>query len=345
MTTMKYRFRVDEVTDIMTVYDQVKVYRATTAFPHTWAEITTLSPLTRIPLVASVTEYLFDDDSGDEDYWYCHAFYNAVGPLESDKSTPIQIPIAGYVTLDDMRDEGFTATDATDAQVRRGIVIANRTIEAITNQWFEPRAHTFLIDGRGVSKMFLDVPIIAITAIEVDGATVDFDFSSVKIYNRHLTQGLTNPDDRQNPMISYDESYWMNVFGISQKTTYLAGSFYEGLQNIKLTGYFGYTELIKGSEIGETGTNSQVPLNYGDTPELIKLAARRLTYKNMFPLAKQAKGYGTDLSMMGNVRSRRNRDQAITFGGTDTSSSSLTGDPVVDEILMSFMGPLRMEVV
>ena len=343
MTTMKYRFRVDEVTDLMTIYDEVKVYRATTAYPHTWVEITGIG--TRVTLVASVTEYLFDDTSGDSSYWYCFAAYNGVGPVEADKSTPVQIPEAGYVTVDDMRDEGFTTTDATDAQVRRGISIANRTIEAITNQWFEPRAHTFLIDGRGVSKMFLDVPIIALTAIEVDEASIDFDFDSVKIYNRHLTQGLTNPDDRQNPMITYDESYWMSVFGITQKTTYLAGSFYEGLQNIKLTGYFGYTELMKGSEIGETDTNSQVPLNYGDTPELIKYAARLLTYKYMFPLSKRAKGYGSGISQMGNVRERKTRDQAIKFGGTDTASSSLTGDAEVDEILMSFMGPLRMEVV
>jgi hypothetical protein len=65
----------------------------------------------------------------------------------------------------------------------------------------------------------------------------------------------------------------------------------------------------------------------------------------MFPLAKQSKGYGTGLSQMGQVRERKTRDQSIKFGGTDTGSSSLTGDPEVDEILMAFMGPLRMEVV
>lgn len=342
-TTIKYRFRVDEITDILTIYDQIKIYRSTVDSPYSWSELT--APGTRITLVASVTEYLYDDATGDEDYWYSYATYNSSTTEESDKSNPIQPPAAGYVTLDDMRDEGYTSSDVTDAQIRRGASIANRIIDAQTNQWFEPRAHTFLLDGRGKSKMFLDVPIIAITAISVDESAVTMDFDTIKIYNRHLTQKLLNPDDRFNPMLTYDESYWQNIFGVSQKTEYLAGSFYKGVQNISITGYFGFTELTPGAPVGETDTNSQVPLSYGETPELIKYAARRLCVKHMYPLAKQAKGYGTDLSMMSHVRERKNRDQSIKFGGVDVASSSLTGDPEVDEILAGFMGPIRAEVV
>lgn len=343
-TTIKYRFRVDEITDALTIYDVVKIYRSTVDYPYTWVELTGVP--TRITLVASVTEYLYDDATGDPDYWYCYATYNSSTTEESEKSNPVQPPPSGYVTVDDMRDEGYAVADVTDAQIRRGAAIATTIIDKITNQWFEPRAHTFLLDGRGKSKTFLDVPIIAITAIEVDESEIDFDFDTMKIYNRHLTQRLLNPDDRFNPMLVYDESYWQNIFGVSKKTEYLAGSFYAGVQNIKLTGYFGFTELASGAPVGETATNSQVPLSYGETPELIKYAARRLCVRHMYPLAKQAKGYGTDLAMMGNVTERKNRDQLIKFGGsTSVSSLSSTGDPVVDEILAAHAGPLRAEVV
>ena len=189
-------------------------------------------------------------------------------------------------------------------------------------------------------------PIIAITAVEVDETVVDIDFATMKIYNRHLTQKLLNPDDRFSPMLTYDESYWQNIFGVSKKTEYLAGSFYKGVQNLKLTGIFGFTELAKGAPVGETAENSQVPLSYGETPELIKYAARRLCVRHMYPLAKQAKGHGTELAMMGNVTERKNRDQLIKFGsGSSASSLSLTGDPAVDEILSGFLGPIRAEVV
>lgn len=340
---MKVRFHVDEIANVMTQFDKVKVFRSTIDSPYSWTEITGAG--TRVSLVASTTDYLFDDTNGDVDHWYCTSYYNSSTTAESPKSDPMKASESGYVTVDDMRDEGYTATEVTDAQIRRGALLANDVIEKITGQWFEPRLRTFLLDGRGKHKLFLDVPIITVSAIEVDEEAVTLDFDTVKIYNRHLTQGLTAPDDRYNPMLVFDESFWQYSLGEYRIVPYREGNFYEGQQNVKVTGYFGFTDLAKGAPVGETSSSSQVPLDYGDAPDLIKYAARRLCARYMYPLASQAKGKGTDLSLMGRIKERKNRDQAIKFGGVDVASSSLTGDPEVDEILSGYMGPLRAEIV
>jgi hypothetical protein len=295
--------------------------------------------------VASVTNYLFDDVTGDTSYWYCTAYYNSSTTAESPKTDPMQASASAYVTVDDMRDEGFTSTEVTDDQIRRGASRAMSVIEEITGQWFEPRLRTFKFDGTGETSFFFDVPIIAITAIENDEGDVTMDFDTIKIYNRHLTQGLLNPDDRFDPKVVFDEYEWANTWGIIEKSNYWDGKFYSGRQNIKITGYFGYTELARGAPVGETSDESQVPLSYGETPELIKYAAKRLCARYMYPLSKQLKGKGTDLALQGKIKKRRNRDQSIEYGVSDIVNSSLTGDPEVDEILSKFHGPMRIGVV
>lgn len=103
MTTIKIRWTVEELTNVMTVWDTQKVYRSTAGDSGPWSEITGVS--TRVDLVAGQTDYYFDDTSGDTSYYYAVAYYNSSSTAESDKSTALSVgisPNANYLCLVDL---------------------------------------------------------------------------------------------------------------------------------------------------------------------------------------------------------------------------------------------------
>ena len=60
MSTIKVRWHVNELANVMDLFDVQKVYRASAA-DGPWTEIT--AAMTRVPLVEDVEDYLFDDAS------------------------------------------------------------------------------------------------------------------------------------------------------------------------------------------------------------------------------------------------------------------------------------------
>ena len=101
MSTIKVRWSVDELENVISLFDVQKVYRA--ADPTgPWSEITSIA--TRVPLVSGQSDYLFDDGAGSPDFYYSIAYYNTVTFAESDKSTPMRGDITGvqYLTTRDM---------------------------------------------------------------------------------------------------------------------------------------------------------------------------------------------------------------------------------------------------
>jgi len=81
MATIKVRWTVSELENVMSLYDVQKVYRSTVGAPYTWVEITGVA--TRVPLVAGVTNYLYDDIAGSADYYYAFSYFNSATLLES----------------------------------------------------------------------------------------------------------------------------------------------------------------------------------------------------------------------------------------------------------------------
>lgn len=102
MSVIKIRWGVDELANVMTLYNQEKVYRSIVPSPFTWVEITGVG--TRPVLVAGTDVYTFDDATGAITYYYCVTHFNSVSMAESDKSAPIlgSARLNDFLTLRDL---------------------------------------------------------------------------------------------------------------------------------------------------------------------------------------------------------------------------------------------------
>jgi len=302
---------------------------------------------TRPPLIATATAYVYADNAAptDPDGNLGAAGYRAVPYRTSDGATDTPIPCAakrrGYIEVTDVWDEGFANPPWTPIKVWRGIDRACATIDALCRQWFEPRYAQFTFDGTDHDQMWLDLPICALHALNQDDVVVELD--DVEVFNRHLTRGQLNPDDRANPKVTYALDFFPGYRGRRRRIYADAALFGAGRKNVLLKGVFGYTELGPGDIAAETVDGSQVPISYGQTPAEIKRACLLLTLTYMLPADEQQ-----EAALESRITKIKTRDQEIQFsdpgggGANPDASYGLTGNIEVDNILMRYTGPLRM---
>lgn len=229
-----------------------------------------------------------------------------------------------YCFVQDLRDEGYLREKFSDDRVLTRIEFASRYIDSVTERFFEPRAMTLELDGNGSSELLLDQPIIGIeevTIIEQGLGGIPLigtaDPSSYRVYNRHLTEKLLKPDDRENPKISFLED--------NAPARPLLGYgfiFPKGVQNIRVKGVFGYTEA-DGSPTGRT-------------PILIREVCKRLVIREL-PLLSEI-SQREDVDRRHRLLSERTRDQSYTLD-RPTLYGAFTGDPTIDNILIQFKRP------
>jgi hypothetical protein len=236
-----------------------------------------------------------------------------------------------YCTIQDLRDEGVPETgygSKTDAQLTKVITRVCAAIDNYTGRFFEPRDMTIVLDGTGARLLLLGDPIISITSIKLGGPDFSLstavDLDGVKIYNRHLTQRLMNPDDRESPKLEYavDEDY------LSQSTFY-PDRWTKGNQNIQIVGTFGYTDWDSGDAEGVT-------------PPLIERAAVLMCLRDMHT------GYSEDDARADarnawRVTEHKTRDQTIKYASPSSLGAAgvggYTGDPEIDGILAQYTRP------
>lgn len=330
MAAIKLRMIVNELDNVLTQFDQIKVYRSTTGEGGVYSEIT--GPGTRVDLVAGTTLYEFIDSAGDPSYWYRFAYYNSVTAAEGTASSPIQGEgVEGrYCTIQDIRDEGVTVTAYDDARVSSAILLASQLIETFTGRWFEPRSLDFHVDGTGKRSIHLDQPIIEVSELYLDDTAYDL-VDDVAVYNRHISEGLLEPDDRENPRLEL-------VYPLESSVYYRAAGlrvFPEGQQNIRIVGTFGYTD--------PDGTAS------GKTPDLIRHVCKLIAIRNLAP--KGAPVTGVPSSAFWRVSEMKTRDQTIKFSGASASSLGrasvglYTGDPEIDQILLRYRRTPKIRAV
>lgn len=320
----------------MTIFNTQRVWRAIAAVGP-WVEITTVG--TRVALVAGVTNYYFDDTAGAAGYYYAVSYYHSVSLAESDKSAAVRVGSLGYIDVEDVRDEGFTVSMVSDAQVAKGIRSATAHIDRVTRQWFEPRVRTFRLDGTRGQDLALNVPIISLTTASLWDESIDLP--DLWVYNRHLTQGLLTPDDRDNPRIGWrDEVMTMRL----RRDYQGLAKFDRGSGNVTVSGVFGYTELDPLDIPGETLPGSQIPVSFGSAPLLIKRACLLLAVRYMYPYAT---GLGDEFRQRAKIVSESTADQSYQLGGGGVGDNSwgITGDIEVDNILMGYMAPASVGVV
>lgn len=231
MATVKIRVRVRELSNVMTQFDRIKVYRCDTQ-AGTYAEITT--PLTRIPLVVDQVVYEYIDNTAPtSSYWYKTSYYSTSTALESSLSAAMQGIDGGlYCTLQDIRDEGITVTELSDDRALKLSALWQKWFEDATGNFFTPKELTVDLDGDGSRMLLLPVPVIDVTELYVnDEFTTPIDSTNYVVYN---ARGPVQ-DDRRNPHIMLKRSSG-SVF-ISA-----GGKFAIGDKNQRIVGTWGFTE-------------------------------------------------------------------------------------------------------
>ena len=154
MATVKVRIRVRELTNVMTQFDQIKVYRSSTQ-DGTYSEIT--DALSRITLVADQTVYEYIDNTAPtSSYWYKTSYYNSSTTLESSLSSAMQGIDGGlYCTLQDIRDEGITSTELTDDRALKLSTLWQKWIEDKTAPFAQRLIAFAIVEGIFFSGSFL----------------------------------------------------------------------------------------------------------------------------------------------------------------------------------------------
>lgn len=243
--------------------------------------------------------------------------------LPAGASSPV-----GYCTVQDLRDEGVSATLYPDSRLETAIIVASLLIDQFTGRWFEPRTLDFTMDGSGVASLHLDQPIISLAAALIDD--VALAASDVVVYNRHITQNLLQPDDRENPRVEIRQPLDDELlFKLGLKV------WPRGQQNIRLQGEFGYTDY--------DGTAQ------GKTPDLICHVCKLMAIRQLPGMADTT---GREDAALGwRVTEHKTRDQAIKFAAPDATKQGraavglYTGDPEIDQVLLMYRRPPKLRAI
>jgi hypothetical protein len=238
----------------------------------------------------------------------------------------------GYALVSDLREEGITVDQASDARLLRLIRRASAFIERVTGRFFEPRRQRLLVDGHGGRALHLSQPIIAVRSIEIFpvfglGSSLPVETDLLRIYNRHLSEGLLMPDDRDNPKLEffhaedfYGEQPPRWGFPRLANLTWPVGP-----QIVAVDGLFGFTEA-DGSPVGRT-------------PEQIEHITKLLVIRELPRMADL--DARQDAQWRFRVINERTRDQAYTLQPVKLTAP-FTGDPAIDVVLEAYCRPIDL---
>ncbi len=216
-----------------------------------------------------------------------------------------------YASEAEVRAEGVPAASATDARLVALIDEATRTIDKATRQFFEPRAATLRLDGRGTPTIELPVPAIELTRLSVDSEGLQpFPFVNSAPFGFGLDPStLLIVGSPIGP--GYDGARLTLRHGLV---------FPKGHGNVVATGSWGYTE--------DDGTRD------GRTPLAVTRACILLVLRGLHPLADDA---AFEARSRWRVIEERTRDQSYRLGPNRIEGQSFTGDPEVDALLAPYV--------
>lgn len=231
----------------------------------------------------------------------------------------------GYALPSDLRAEGV-GVDVSEVRIQRALATSAAFIERVTSRFFDPRALSLSLDGTGDPVLRFSVPVIAVSSVDYlddAGESAAVDLAGLRVYNRWITEGLTNPDDRDDPRAEWA---WRDFPAAIGSGCYM---WREGRKNVRVRGLFGYTD---------PGDNY-----VGDTPVRIRHLAAMLALREL-PAAWGDAGLRDEVRNRHRILSETTRDQSYTLGrdsrlGAQGGGAEFTGDPDLDQILIEFMAP------
>lgn len=240
-----------------------------------------------------------------------------------------------YALISDMRDEGVAEGEASDARILRVLSMQARYIERITRRYFRPVFRSQVFDGSGSRGCLFGDPLIALVDVSLgQPALTVVSRETFRVYNRHIANGMTEPDDRNDPKIEFahfsDLVYGRRgaatvsspLFGIPWRDHF----FPEATQNVTVRGLWGYTDFDGG------------PM--GKTPELITQAQKLLVLREIPTMAGCGSDERDDIRYRPRLTGEKTRDQQYTREAE--INTPFTGDRAIDDILLSFMAPMRI---
>jgi hypothetical protein len=245
-----------------------------------------------------------------------------------------------YCMIRDLREEGIAVADLADG---RAVTVLRRVadhIETATGRFFYAKRQIQKVDGSNSRELLLGDPIIALEQLNVinqsiEGATAGIiDLADVFVYNRHLTEGLFDPDDRENPKLAFVKR--TDLGGLEDPNTIdlLFRNrliFPIGSQNVETTGVWGYTSR------DPRRPDNQV----GITPPAIRDVALRIAYRETPLITDQSE---RESRRRGPLQSERTLHQSVSYGGSGGVGRGvgITGDQEIDQILAQFARPLAL---
>lgn len=251
---------------------------------------------------------------------------------------PASGAFVSYISSRNAYLDGYVVETTTPQQIHRHTSEVSHAIEQWTRRWFEPRFITLRTNGGPGRTILLDNPIIAVADVtsvwDEDGSYVH-PHTYYKVFNRHL-DGFFDVDDRKNPKIEITSTAGL----ITREARLAAAAWPSGVQNLEVSGVFGYTD----ADFDPT-----------DGAVLIGHAPVDLSRACGVLMGRQISDPGLTNPMTwspGSVRSYRTRYQSVTFGGGGSSSSgggggggggggdALSGDPLIDAILVKYYRPI-----
>jgi hypothetical protein len=245
-------------------------------------------------------------------------------------ATGVIPPIPLYALPSDVREDlGCTPENVSDARLLKIIGLAGLMVERMTGRVFEPRAKFVRLGGNSSRHLQLGEPIVAVSSVGIDtqptqNGDLVIDLDLIRIYNRHLSQGLIQPDDRNDPQLEFvhsDDLYGVRFIpfrGISLRSL----AWPVGVQNVHVRGFFGYTE--------PDGTP------WGATPLLLQHAIKLIVARELPKIG--SKDAREDAQWRWRVTTDKAKDIEVDLVAP-RKWGEFFGDPELDSILISFIRP------
>ena len=224
---------------------------------------------------------------------------------------------------------------ANDENLYFKIILATELVERYTGRQFVPIQKNVRRNGRRNPAIVLDDTIIGIGEVALDFGPLSTGEISVQaddilVFNRHLTEQLRQPDDRNHPRLE--------LFHIPRSTSFARTHgdvvFPEGVQNVRVLGVFGYTDP----------TFTSLPV--GQTPNLIRRVTEMMVCQDLDKLKDQEKRFRSrNRWRLLREDSQQSSYQLQETGNNPAAMGLLTGDPAIDQILSAFLRPPRFGAV
>lgn len=205
-----------------------------------------------------------------------------------------------YATVAEARAEGITPAMASDARLSALLADASAFVDATTGWFFEPRALTLRLDGRGSATIEPPYPPLRLDSLVVDGGAMSLAADDVVVEGAPVLPGFLAPHItlRRGQLFRRDRG------------------------NVEVSGLWGYTE--------PDGTP------FGATPAAIRTVTLQLVVRAL-PLLSDAAAW-SDARLRRRLAEERTRDQSYRLHKPELTTH-LTGDPDLDTVLLRYRRP------